>query len=361
MTPRPELRCGCCTLLVWLALALFWPNTLQAADKLPSLGVDLKQTSVSGLSAGAYMAGQFEFAHADIVVGAGLVAGGPYGCAESRISSWLPGVGSAWANLSKAISVCMLGQMRSLGFPDANALARRARRRAANGDIAPLKAVAGHRIYLFTGTSDEIVVSSVVRAAAAFYRAVGVPSGNIKLVANIPAGHGFVSGRAKAACDRSGEPYVVNCPYDQAGDLLGHIYGALKPPSSRHEGPFVAFDQRPFDEKAGGAGLAASGIVYVPPSCSSAPGCRVHIAFHGCNQDLARVGRAFVTNSGLALRADTNRIVILFPQVATTAANRQACWDWWGYTGADFLTRRAPQIMAVRAMLARLAAARAEQ
>jgi len=49
-------------------------------------------------------------------------------------------------------------------------------------------------------------------------------------------------------------------------------------------------------------------------------------------------------------------LIVLFPQVSSTPANPQACWDWWGYTGRQFLTRDAPQIVAVRRMLQRLAA-----
>ena len=55
-----------------------------AGEPLPSLNVDLTQTTVSGLSSGAYMAGQFHIAFSAEVTGAGIVAGGPYGCAEGR-------------------------------------------------------------------------------------------------------------------------------------------------------------------------------------------------------------------------------------------------------------------------------------
>jgi hypothetical protein len=53
------------------------------ADELPKLGLALAQTSVSGLSSGAYMAGQIEIAHSKDIVGAGIVAGGPFACAET--------------------------------------------------------------------------------------------------------------------------------------------------------------------------------------------------------------------------------------------------------------------------------------
>ena len=49
----------------------------RQAVPLPALGADLEATSVSGLSSGAFMASQFHIAHSRIVVGAGIVAGGP--------------------------------------------------------------------------------------------------------------------------------------------------------------------------------------------------------------------------------------------------------------------------------------------
>ena len=50
------------------------------APPLPTLAANISETSVSGISSGAYMAGQFQIAHSRIVAGAGIIAGGPYGC-----------------------------------------------------------------------------------------------------------------------------------------------------------------------------------------------------------------------------------------------------------------------------------------
>jgi len=69
---------------LWLvALMVFGAVTASAqVARLPGLKVDLNQTSVSGLSAGGYMAVQFHVAHSAIVKGAGVIAGGPYFCAK---------------------------------------------------------------------------------------------------------------------------------------------------------------------------------------------------------------------------------------------------------------------------------------
>jgi poly(3-hydroxybutyrate) depolymerase len=69
--------------------------TAAAAEDLPKLGVTLPATSVSGLSSGAYMAGQIELAHSKDIVGAGIVAAGPFACAETASSELFP-YGPSW-------------------------------------------------------------------------------------------------------------------------------------------------------------------------------------------------------------------------------------------------------------------------
>lgn len=321
---------------------------------LPALNVRVDNTSVSGISSGAYMAGQFQFAHAKNVVGAAIIAGGPYGCSESAFAGMIPGANTAMLNLGKAVNGCMLDLMRIWGVADPATLARHAVQRAEANEIDPIDDVKQDRVYLFSGTEDHTVMPTIVKSAADFYTKLGVPESNIKLVTSYPAGHAFVTDHGGGACERSGDPYVVNCGYDQAGDLLKHIYGALAPRGSGsvEAGAFVEFDQKPFGG-GGSNGLAASGVVYVPNACGEAT-CSVHIAFHGCAQNRETVGDAFIKQTGFAGWADTNKLVILFPQVATAAFNPQACWDWWGYTGDDYLTRKAPQIEAVWQMLTAL-------
>jgi len=63
----------------------------------------------------------------------------------------------------------------------------------------------------------------------------------------------------------------------------------------------------------------------------------------------------FVEGSGFARWADSNRMVVLFPQVSASLVNPKGCWDWWGYTGSSYLTEQAPQIIAIWQMVERLA------
>lgn len=342
-------------LAVLLGLTLLAACGEQGGARLPAVGARIDQTSVSGVSAGAYMAGQFQLAHGRDVVGAGIIAGGPWGCAESLYADVMPGPGTAFLNLSRAMNGCMLNALRAWGIPDPEWLASRAGQLAAKERIDPIASVRPDRIYLFTGREDRTVVPAIVAAARDFYRALGVGDQNISYVDDLPAGHGFVTEDEGLACDESSSPYIVDCNYDMAGALLGHIYGRLEPKSTEPSGEVITFDQGEFLQDLGSHGMADAGAVYIAPGCRDAGGCRVHIAFHGCNQNTAAVGNAFITDTGYLAWADSNRLIVLFPQVSSTPANPQACWDWWGYTGREFLTRDAPQIVAVRRMLMRLA------
>ena len=305
------------------------------------------------------MAGQFQIAHARIVVGAAIIAGGPYGCAESLFADLMPGPGTAFLNLSKAVNGCMLNALQLWGVPNPPLLADRVRRLAEQGRIDSVADLQRDRVYLFSGREDRTVVQPIVTAAAKLYAELGVPPSNIVYVNTTAAGHAFVTEDKGERCDRSGKPYIVDCDYDQAGALLAHIYGALKPRAAAAAGVYQEFDQRLFTRDLGADhGLSDFGLVYVPPMCRDG-GCRIHIAFHGCAQNRAAVGDAFVTDTGFARWADTNGFVVLFPQTATTAFNPQGCWDWWGYTGRAYLTREGPQIEAVYRMAQRLASPRA--
>ena len=199
------------------------------------------QTSVSGISSGAYMAGQFEIAHSREVVGAGIVAGGPYGCSESLYADVIPGPGTALLNLTKAINGCMLEC--AAGLRRAQPAAARASAPGGSPSAAasiPIANVKDDRIYLFSGKDDHTVVPAIVDAARRFYEALGVPDAQISYVSDLPAGHGFVTEDKGRACDYTGKPYIVDCDYDQAGALLKQIYGPLNPRAEEATGALHA-------------------------------------------------------------------------------------------------------------------------
>ncbi len=58
---------------------------------------------------------------------------------------------------------------------------------------------------------------------------------------------------------------------------------------------------------------------------------------------------AFVENAGYNAWADTNNIIVLYPQTVTSylsPSNPSGCWDWWNYiSSADgFDLKESPQV-----------------
>lgn len=333
--------------LMWLACVaggvLLAPQHANAGDGLPALNVDPTRTTVSGLSSGAYMAGQFHVAFSKDVSGAGIVAGGPYGCAEGR--------------LELATQRCMA---TNLGEPDAASLLALAEARAAAGEIDPLTDLADDRVYVFTGSEDRTVLPSVGAHIPEFYARAGVPATSVRLEAGLPAGHGFATEDGPVACGTTAPPFVNDCDLDQAGELLAFLHGPLQAPTGGTHEP-EPFDQSRYLAGPGPRGMAATGRVYVPANCAAGEPCRVHIVFHGCKQNEARVGDAVTAGAGFNRWAESNRIVVLYPQADATWSNPNACWDWWGYTGAPYATRDGVQMAAVRRMLLALAAQGGEE
>ena len=72
------------TLLTLFASCCVLAQPLSLADVGARLALDPERISLSGLSAGAFMAQQFHVAHSSHVIGVGLIAGGPYRCAAIR-------------------------------------------------------------------------------------------------------------------------------------------------------------------------------------------------------------------------------------------------------------------------------------
>src|SRR5947208_8667642 len=85
-----------------LVLAACFGGGALAADPLGRFPTDPAEVSVSGISSGAFMANQLHIAHSAGIIGAGMIAGGLYGCAVDSVSE--DGVS---ALVSLAVGPCM--------------------------------------------------------------------------------------------------------------------------------------------------------------------------------------------------------------------------------------------------------------
>jgi poly(3-hydroxybutyrate) depolymerase len=101
--------------------------------------------------------------------------------------------------------------------------------------------------------------------------------------------------------------------------------------------------------------LDATAYVYVPTPCANGETCRIHVVFHGCEMGASVIGSDFYLHAGYNEWADTNHIVVLYPQAIASTENPYGCWDFWGYDSAGYDTRNAPQMAMTRAMIDSLA------
>ena len=318
-------------------LLLLFTSTATAVP-LPSYNVDINETSVSGISSGGYMALQFSTAHSDIVTGVGVFAGGPYRCAADGVDA--------------ALGVCTQGE------PDPLEAIAETETAAANGSIAAVHNMARQRVWLFSGYNDGVVKQPVMDSLYDYVTHY-VPASQVYYQDTLGAGHAMITQQHGADCELTGAPFVNDCDYDGAGLLLQHIYGKLTAPvAGLSAGEIVSFDQSAFSQQESRKiGLAETGYLYVPQACTQQLPCRVHVVFHGCRQYAEEVDDVFYRNAGYNQWADNNPIIILYPQTQATSLgplNPKGCWDWWGYTGADFAYRNGAQIDAVRSMLEQL-------
>jgi poly(3-hydroxybutyrate) depolymerase len=320
-----------------------------AAPALPQLKVDKTKISVSGLSSGGFMANQLGYAHSATFMGVGVFAGGPYMCAgHSHYTACM---------YNASIGSTMLNTMQA----DLN--------NWSGTSIDDKANVANQKIFMFVGSSDSTVGPNPMNAARTQYTNNGVAAANLEFVQRASAAHTFPTdfdSTGNNACGSTASPYISNCGYDGAKAVLTKIYGTLNP---RNNAPAAAnfreFDQTPFI--SGNPGMAATGWVYVPASCAGGTVCKLHVALHGCLQSSANVGDKFVRNTGYARWADTNDLIVLFPQTKVDSSSRStaasgmlpnpnACWDWIGWYGSSFTRKAGAQITALKAMVDHVAA-----
>lgn len=320
-----------------LALPLLSGCGSEAAEQnLPALKLDPARVSAVGLSSGAAMAQQMHFAFSDHLLGAGLLAGPPYGCAEG--------------DLATALGTCMKAEPDA---PDVVRLAERARALAEAGKIAPLNGLDGDRVHVLHGKADHTVAEAVSRGSYSIYQALQrevaqPPVQGMKLVweADHAYGHAWPTLDTGVECSTTQAPYIAACGLDASARILATLYGEPSRPADTAGGTVVAFDQNAFRPDGKDAYLADTGYLYVPEQCGQGTSCGLVFAFHGCEQNAEALGQQFIEGTGLNRWADVHDLVVVYPQTRASfmPLNPKACWDWWGYSGADYDTRDGRQL-----------------
>merc|ERR1719334_416191 len=238
---------------------------------------------------------------------------------------------------------------------------------ATDGDIDDPANIAHQNVYLFSGRKDITVLSGVVADTAKYLQSFGA---NTHFDTSQNCAHGFVTNFYGNKCGAlASEPFIIDCGYDLAGKILQFIFNdSLNGPLDVHSVPYanvLSLNQSafvPLGWTASQISVSSLAYAYVASNCSIAPmsaKCRLHVAFHGCQQTLdsalsmgTKFNDTFVRRTGCNAWTETNDLVVLYPQAKVKAmTNPNGCWDWWGYNTRDYAFKNGKQMQMVHNMI----------
>jgi hypothetical protein len=269
---------------------------------------------VSGVSSGGYMATQLQVAYSRKVKGAAIFAAGPYYCAQNNVNQALYACGEdIWPDYLPTLEA------------DASLW-------AGYGWIDPTSNIASQKVYVYHGSNDTTVAGSLTSDLVSFNQHFGASTQYV----TSSSGHAWVTPYGPGACGVTASPFLNNCGSDPEKSFLTKLFGSVNAANTGTlTGTLTRFSQSAYAIGGSAAALSmgAKGFAYVPSSCASGATCRLMIALHGCAQSYDDVGTAFVDDANLNQYADTNTMIVLYPQATASAVNPYGCWDWWGYLG----------------------------
>jgi len=323
------------------------------AQTLGPFNVPKEQIFVAGISSGGYMAVQMHVAYSALFKGAAIYAGGPYYCAQD--------------SLEVALTTC-LANAPPVNVPS---LVATTETWAQQGLIDPVRNLRDQPVYLWSGLLDTTVLQAVMNGLRDYYR--DLQADIFRYDNNFRAEHGWESPYGPLPCNVAATPYVITCygydrnvvstaepgysePYDSQRVWLSRWLGPLNPKNTGTlRGSVVKFDQNRFAPGGNAAAISmdSAGYAFVPQDCAAGRRCALVLALHGCLQYYGAVGAAFINDAGINQWADTNRIIVLYPQtIAITPSNPQGCWDWWGYLNdPNYAQKSGPQMQALYQMV----------
>lgn len=146
-------------------------------------------------------------------------------------------------------------------------------------------------------------------------------------------------------CSALESPFINKCDYDGAGAAFGVLLGSnLRPRGKTNPNNLLRISQsKYFPSGSSVTGMSDTAYVYVPSACASGTTCRLHISFHGCQQYTDSIGKVYMLNTGYSAWAESNNVIVLFPQATTDfLKNPEGCFDWWGYGSSDYAVSERP-------------------
>lgn len=383
--------------------------------------------TISGISSGGFMAQQMATIYSLSVEGVATIAGGYYFCAldylpkkieqdrqtigeqnlflyepsnkalsdslnplvifsgEINPVTWFkPSVGNP---IYQAVSECMLN-------PDNTKINYSyIKKNVGKNLIDHTDHIKDQKVLIFHGKKDSVLDSKMQNKLISFYQHFNLPKENLRVIKG-KGSHNFpISEKKGIDCNKEDVPYLGNCQYDLAFEILSHLDQISNEKNEINENNLFMIDQTLTNEnkvremkkfKQPTASIAPYGYLYASDECLNNPrSCKLHVALHGCkmsdsyndefqqsyqtqvqntkdlhvkknalNKLLGKVSiedktnryglLKFVLDSDFLKYAEKNHLILLFPQTWITEKNYpynpKGCWDWFGWTNDKYAT-----------------------
>lgn len=314
--------------------ALSAPTDGSQFEPLKSYQINLNETTISGVSSGAYMAVQMQIAYSDLIAGAASFAGGPYGCSKGEVG--------------QARLICMSHpeKVNVVELIDA------AMKFEQLGEISPLHNLKNKKLFIFQSPKDS--VNKPVSSEKLYELAEKLFLVNHVVFENkVESAHGFPTLDQGQSCDLPVKPWILKCQYDGAGEALRALGLNLQTRGAAKPENLLPFSQVEFSVPE--SRMASQGWIYVPTDCQNHGLCRLHMALHGCQMSGEDIQNEFALKAGYNEWAEANKVIVVYPQASKSGnGNPYGCWDWFGLTGPHYATKLGPQMQALRKIIGRL-------
>ena len=286
------------------------------------------------------MSSQMLISSSTLVHGAGLIAGGPYSCAEGML-----GQAFQCINHPETINVERLVDLTK-------DLAKQKK-------IDPLENLKNSYVFILNGTKDQIVYPEAGPRTVSYLQNF-MPLTNMKTEFSLAAGHSMPTVDRGNGCASEEAPWVNNCGYDGVQNTLEFLLH--RPLVAGQQDPSHLYQIDLSNQVESNSQINTTGLIYIPQSCrrsvstaqtaSSKPQqasvvCDLHVVFHGCRQTLDEAGLDFIQLAGYNNWAEKNHVVIFYPNILKSLMNPKGCWDWWGYADANYNNKMGSQIRSV--------------
>jgi hypothetical protein len=356
--------------------------------------IDPSSITVSGLSSGGFMSTQLHVAFSDLFQGSAAIAGGPFDCSlqntdvktvkEQCMLGLASEKGYAYF-YAQAVSLFSNGQIANLNNLKSKPVY--IFNSADDQVIAPVLGFINNEF--FTQLESKVTAEALLYPDSPGYLvAHGMANNNPYFGLFLSEEIGSVDPYTPCApsggqstpwylklISRGADPWLYYCQYPDAitplpvtpastpEKILKTLYGSIKPMGTPKDSGFFTLEQLPYAQMVdptiktvqdlNARGLNQNAFAYVPEFCQNINNtCKLHVALHGCQQFTGWTivpkvgsyfykkgmlsfpfGNTFYYQSDFAAFAETNQMIVLFPQawnIGTDASsvNPYGCWEF---------------------------------